>query len=264
MKKSLFLLSVFLIPSLALSQGCDTIKVKKEAKTWKGMLIDIGFNQYTTKDPSGLPDLHLWRSKNVNVYHYWGIPLGKKFTLAPGVGLGLENYSFRREEVLLQTSNNDSLIISSLNLPNFEGKKSKLAVNYVDIPLELRFQTGRFKDRAFRIAFGGKVGFLYGAHTKAKYVTNDHKIKEKHYDDFGLNGFRYGLTGRIGFGHFTVFGYYALSDLFRDNKGPQARTFSVGITLTNLFDLKDLPVRRKNNRKYLQASNQTWPLSCNY
>lgn len=90
-------------------------------------------------------------------------------------------------------------------------KKNKLAATYVGIPIMLRFETKPGDlNRSFHIAAGGFGEYLIGSHTKTKSTSND---KVKQHDDFNLNRFRYGVTGRIGYGWASLFVNYSLSEL---------------------------------------------------
>jgi hypothetical protein len=212
---------------------------RKPCEPWEGFLIDIGFNQYKS---AHMPALNAWGSKGVNVYYYYGIPLSCKITLAPGFGLGLDGYTFEEEGIRISSSSTDSLIVTypAVAPGTFRFEKSKLAVNHFDIPLELRFETGKYLEKTFRMAIGGKIGFVYNSHTKVKYtnLTTGQDVKEKTKDDFGIQGFRYGLTARVGYGYFNLFGYYSLSSLLRNNKGPEATPFVIGITLSPNYYFK--------------------------
>jgi hypothetical protein len=67
---------------------------------------------------------------------------------------------------------------------------------------------------------------------KSGTTINDYIVKEKskHY----FNSTRFSLTGRIGYGHFTAFGSYALTPIFKEGVGPKMNTLSVGLTLSGL------------------------------
>jgi hypothetical protein len=224
----------------------DSSEALNECDSWGGAVLDIGFNQYTN-NPDIL-DLDTWKSKGVNMYTYMVLPFGcSKFNLAVGLGLGLENYFFEDKSVRL-SSFGDSLTITNdaMSPPpitqTLVHQKSKLSANYFDIPLELRFQTGRYPHKTFRMAVGGKIGILFSSHTKVKYINalDGATRKEKMHDDFALENMRYGLTARIGYSYLNLFGYYSLSTLFKENKGPEITPFMIGISLSPdyLFNLK--------------------------
>ncbi len=113
--------------------------------------------------------------------------------------------------------------------------KSKLAANYFDIPVEFRFNSIKNDHRrSFKVAIGGKIGVLLTSHTKIKYKEEGTTIKLQNKQDFNLNKFRYGAHARVGVGGFNVFFYYGISELFKNNKGPQntsVTTMNLGISI---------------------------------
>lgn len=73
-----------------------------------------------------------------------------------------------------------------------------------------------------------------------KYHEYHENKKAKDKQNFNLTDFRYGLTSRISFGPFSLFGYYNLSPLFQKGKGPSLKgtvtdfnTFTVGVSLAS-------------------------------
>ena len=202
-------------------------------------VIDFGFNALQSS-PESL-ETGMIGSRTVNLYYYRDIAIGNSnFVLMPGIGVGLDRYKFDENITLTQSAdaNGDNMVsITDLNtaLPDADFKKSHLITNYIDIPLEVRYYVNADdKKRSFNIGVGGKAGILFGAHTKLKYDLNDeaNKIKEK--KEYGLNRFRYGLTGRIGIGGFNFFYYHSLSTMFDDGPAGTEDTsnITVGISVT--------------------------------
>ena len=83
------------------------------------------------------------------------------------------------------------------------------------------------------------MGTLVNAHTKGKELQdknentiNDYKVKEfsKRY----FNTTRIALTGRIGFGHFSVFSTYQVTTLFKEGVAPAMRPLTIGLTISGL------------------------------
>ncbi len=205
------------------------------------LLIDLGVNNW-----SSTPDnisLNTFESKTVNITYYYDLPLGdSKFTFTPGIGLGLEKVSFKNNYTLVSNlDNNGNLnVASSLltdNIDNvLEFGKSKLGMNYVDIPLEFRFYSRKNQySRGFRAAIGGKVGILYSTFSKYKWEdANGDKHMVKNRANYGVNRIRYGVQARVGFGGISLFGYYELSDKFDTPPagGENINNLSFGISLT--------------------------------
>jgi len=119
-------------------------------------------------------------------------------------------------------------------------KKYKLATSYLEAPVELRFRSKPGDDRrSVKAAVGLKVGMLLNAHTKGKNLenkggntVNDYKVKEFSKKFFNKN--RLAATARLGYGHFSLFGSYQITTLFKEGEGPAVRPLTVGLTLSGL------------------------------
>ncbi|MEH0157586.1 porin family protein [Limibacter armeniacum] len=177
------------------------------------------------------------QSRGINISYMYEFTLGsEKFTFHPGLGYGHESYFFDDDITLGKVDGKTVGFPISEGLIVDDVKKTKLAVNYIDVPLEFRFRTHPGKN-AFRIGVGVKGGVLFDAHTKVKYEVGDDNQKLKNKADFNLNRFRAGGTLRIGYGAFNVFGYYSFTNLFEDdafvNFSDDTRTIVVGLTLSS-------------------------------
>jgi hypothetical protein len=166
----------------------------------------------------------------VNIFGTYNYLFGKSgVSFSPGLGIGVHNM-FNSSFVY---TNNDSTYFVPIKevYPNLSYKKSKFVATYLDIPLEIRFKS----KSEFRIAFGFKFGFLIMGHSKYKGddyqdgTTNLVIYKKKKIPYLEKN--RYGFTARIGYKWLNLWGYYQLSTLFQNNKGPEMYPISVGITI---------------------------------
>jgi hypothetical protein len=108
--------------------------------------------------------------------------------------------------------------------------RNKLTSRYVQLPLLLNFNTAPGSDDGVSISVGGYAGLLWSAHTKQ---VSDENGRVKVRDDFNLNPFRYGLTARVDFKWFDFYLNYNLSEVFAENEGPSAQTFTAGINFLN-------------------------------
>ena len=227
--KKIFLL--FLAISISFTLFSQEKKDKLKFSDLPGaFVLDIGVTHY--RFAPGSMELKMLGSRGINIYYTYDIKLiGEKFSFSPGFGFGTTNYTFK-DPVTLGYSG-DTLVVKNVS-SNYKGlKKSKLAANYLDIPLELRFRSGADVN-SFKIALGVKAGILVSSLTKVKYKDDGWK-KLKNKEDFELEKFRYGVYGRVGYGAFHLFAYYSLSDLFQKNNGPQGRSitpYMIGITLS--------------------------------
>lgn len=70
--------------------------------------------------------------------------------------------------------------------------------------------------------------------TKLKY-KEDGEIKQfKNKQNFNLTSIRYGVTARVSVGNVGLFGYYSLTPIFKDGKGPDQadlNNITFGLTL---------------------------------
>jgi hypothetical protein len=214
--------------------------------------LEIGLNRGLNA-PDNF-DLGLWGSRTVNLYYQYELRILKsKFSFVPGIGVSLERFKFRNGQMLdymreddiysSPVQSFDTLVLYSWAEHLTPGlKKSQLITNYVDVPLELRFTLNPDDPaRSLKISVGGRVGYLYDAFNKIKYKEGGEIKQLKDKQNFNLNRFRYGAFAKIGFGSFSLFGYYNLTPLFKDNKGiyhdgkmyNDLNTFTAGISLSS-------------------------------
>jgi Outer membrane protein beta-barrel domain len=183
--------------------------------------LEFGFNQDLSA-PNEF-DLGFWGSRSANLYYQYDIRILKSsFSFVPGIGLSLERFKFSNDNTMGYA---DGDLESIVMIPPADAgftdiKKSQLITNYIDVPLEIKYSTKPDDPaRSFKISVGGRVGYLYDSFTKLKYKEDGEVKKLKNKEDFNLNKFRYGLSGRIGIGNFSFFCYYNLTPLFEEGKG---------------------------------------------
>lgn len=201
---------------------------------WAG--FELGINGYVDANqnidvPAEYDFLTLKYEKsidvNLNIFEQNINLVNNKLGLVTGIGLRWNNYRFDNNVVLVP----DSSKIYGFKDYSKPWEKSKLVVNYLNVPLLLEYQTNRFsRSNSFHIAAGMVLGWRYASHTKMLYKDNGrHKPKDR--DSFHLSPFRYDATVRIGWGIINLYGTYAMNTLFKDGRGPELYPFAVGITL---------------------------------
>jgi hypothetical protein len=225
-------------------------------------VMELGVNRLIDK-PNELK-YGLWGSRTLNVFYQYDMRIGKsKFSFHPGIGFGMERFKLISSKHYMPTDtttysnptlgydiNGNTTFFPAANViydddslgsidwsSSYRTKKSMMVMNYLDVPLELRFST-RPDDpaRSFKIGVGGRVGYLINAHTKIRYREAGDLKKLKDQQDFNLSRFRYSAFLKVYIGNFSFFGYYNLNPLFRDDKGPgktQAQSYTVGISLSS-------------------------------
>lgn len=108
--------------------------------------------------------------------------------------------------------------------------RNKLSLAYLDFPLEFRLKT----ESEVRVALGFKAGFNINSHTKYKgddLLDANASTKVKYSDLPNIENYRYGLVFRLGYKAVNLYGFYSLSTVFTDGKGPAIYPFSLGVSL---------------------------------
>lgn len=200
-------------------------------------MLQLGYTMWQGKpdsiNTSGFP-------RSFNAYLMFDFPFktNPKMSVAIGPGISTDNIFFEDTRVGI-ADRTATLQFTDLSDTN-SFKKYKLATAWLEAPVELRFSS-RPNDsrRSFKVAVGAKIATLLGASTKGKNLEdkngnalNDYteKIKSKNY----FNRSRLSLTGRVGFGHFSLFASYAVTPLFKEGVAPTIRPLTIGLTLSGL------------------------------
>ena len=216
----------------------DGVKVTKHDKKpkfnghWAG--FELGVNGFLNKDmvidyPAGYEFMDLNYAKsiavNINFFEQNINLIGQKLGLVTGMGISWNNYRFDKNVVLSHDGVFDG--VNDLD-PTKHYEKSKLVVSYLRVPLMLEYQTNsKMKANSFHLS-GGVVGAVrIGSHSKIIYDGN----KSKDRSDFYINPFKVDAIAKIGWGVINLYGTYSLTEMFRNNKGPVAYPFEIGITL---------------------------------
>jgi post-segregation antitoxin (ccd killing protein) len=156
--------------------------------------------------------------QNINLYD-------QKLGLVTGLGVTWNNYRFAENVILTDDGKLDGYFSDE---PGYSYQKSKLMVASLRIPLLLEFQTNsKMKTNSFHIGAGAVGSVRMWSHTKNE--INDSKTKNK--GDFYINPFILNGMATIGWGIINLYGTYSFSEMFRNDKGPVAYPFEVGITL---------------------------------
>ena len=194
-------------------------------------------------------------SPGFDIYLMHSTPFGKS-NFSFGYGLGINVHNMRsnaapQKEMKWDSASSQNVFTGKTifsRIPDYVNNNeikydnNKLTLTYLEIPLELRYKKESKKGKMFKFSVGGKAGYLLSSYTKYKGTKyegsiNDPdvgtaKIKIKNFDIPNLQSFSYGLTMRVGYGLFNIFGYYSFSDLFVNDKGPEMYPISVGICIT--------------------------------
>ncbi|MGD1846844.1 MAG: outer membrane beta-barrel protein [Salibacteraceae bacterium] len=170
-----------------------------------------------------------WFSRGLDVSLHYEFQFSKNFGFAPGIGFSTGNY-FIDGTVMSTTDSVTNITTSDIVSfdDDFNFRRHKLSSNYVEIPLEFRFKSNpNATGTSYKVALGFKAGYMVNFHTKT--VTSSNRFKDFNFDD--INPLRFGPTFRFAYGRFGLSGFYSLSSLFEDGKGPTITPVALGITL---------------------------------
>ncbi|MDQ2720458.1 MAG: PorT family protein [Bacteroidota bacterium] len=251
MKKIAFIVAGCLFFSFAFSQDSTLITTGAPTKTaniktikFKNRPADHFMIQISSDHLTGMTDSisshQKGFSRGFSAYFMLDKPFrsSPKFSLGIGAGISSSNIFFNKMDIDLN-SRATLLPFTPTDLTN-HFKKYKLAVSYLEIPLEFRY-TSKPSDvnKSFKAALGIKVGTLANVHTKGKdlldknnslITSNIEKENNKRY----INTSRFMATARLGYGVFSLFGNYGLTNILKDGAGPAMKMYQVGITISGL------------------------------
>jgi hypothetical protein len=242
MKKiALVAVSCLFISSL-MAQDTLTVKKKKTPinlanRANDHFLLQLGYTGW-----AGAPDSVNTSgfSKSFNVYFMFDFPFktNPKLSMAFGPGIASDHIKFSKTFVGIkeQTSTLQFRDVSDTN--NF--KKTKLATVYLEAPIEFRYTADPMNsDKSFKFAIGVKVGTMLKAYTRNKTLQtasggtiNDYLVKE--YSKKYFNTTRLIGTARVGLGHFSLYGSYQVTSLFKEGVAAEIRPYTIGLTLSGL------------------------------
>ena len=259
--KKLFLATLFIIPAFLVKAQKDTTVVpnvapvtttpSKHKKPWENIDISNRPNdhlmiQYGYDSWGSVPDSINTSgfSRHFNVYGMLDKPFKKNPHMSVGFGLGIgsSNIFFTDTYVNLK-SLTATLPFTNVTYSDVNHyKKFKLTTVFLELPIEFRFAGNPvMPDKGFKAALGAKIGTLLDAHIKAKDAINAsgstvygskyiQKEKEKHF----INSTRAAVTGRIGYGNFSLDGSYQFTNFLKSGVGPTINPYSIGLTISGL------------------------------
>jgi hypothetical protein len=214
-----------IIPPVSSSRAGDHFMFQLGLTSWNGKPDSI-----TTK---GL-------SRTFNAYFLFDFPFktDPKWSVGIGAGVATDNIYFDKMTVGIK-ENAPTLSFNDVSdTSNF--KKYKLTTAFLEAPVELRFSSKPYENkRSFKVAVGAKIGTLLSAGVKGKTFEDKNgntllaytlKEKSKRY----FNQTRLSVTGRIGYGPFSLFTSYAITPLFKEGTAPTVRPMTIGLTISGL------------------------------
>ena len=183
-------------------------------------------------------------SRHFNVYFMYDKPFKKNqhYSVAFGAGLGTSNIFFDDHTYANLKTSASTLPFQHLDSTANHFAKQKLTTIYVQAPVELRYYSDpAHPGTSWKAAAGLKLGALLKAYSKAKnYETASgasiygKTFIEKQEDTRFFNSTDVTLTGRVGYGIFSLDMGYTPTGYLRDGYGAVMNKFSIGLTISGL------------------------------
>lgn len=233
--KIIFLFIFLTCPWIVIAQTNEVVSETKHFNPFKVKVLD-------QEDIFGV-DLYWsdWYSKsksvktkgfsfgfNVNYYYDIAFTESAKSSFAIGIGYNLFNMHNQGRFAIVEDSitGNRSTQIQELSVQELaETKRNRIAINTIDIPIELRFRIGKKKNK-FKIYPGVKIGYNFGlAYTR---TTETGKTTINNFPD--VNNWRIAPTLRIGFKDFFIFGSVDVLPLFQNSESTRFTPIRFGIS----------------------------------
>ena len=202
-------------------------KKKPTQSHWTG--VGFAFSNLNGLDKENI-DLILNRSYSIslNVMDY-NVPLHYNWLFFTGLGFDWSRFHFRGNAGLQRGSDGITRFIPDIE--NRSYPSNKLLVYYATIPLVLEYQKKIGRGKTFFV--NGGVEGLVNLYSKSQVEirTVQDKIRKVPYRDLNILPVNFRLVLRTGFDDFSIFGYYQPYSMFQKGKGPELRSFGIGIAL---------------------------------
>ncbi len=206
------------------------LKKYSELKTYGYSEIYFGWNFWRNADGKAVDlntptttELDGWPSTT------WGFGFGgntqfgeSNFAIRYGLQFNWHFFRLKSNTVIRKVANDDgtqaTYFVEGTQGNNY--KKSTFRVTYMDLPVLVQFFSGkRGTSKGLTIAFGPYGGLRLGSSSKEKYsdVFGD-QAKDKLYNNYFVNTWRYGLMAQFGFSSFKFTAKMDLNNLFDQSK----------------------------------------------
>ncbi len=266
MKKIAFILaSICIVSSLQAQEAPKSAEKKSKSKEPKPAKVVLPKKDWSKVDLSNRTADHLviqygatnWTntpdsirigsgfSRHFNVYFMLDKPFktNPKFSVAYGAGFGTNHVFFDKQYVDLKATSARLPFRSGLvgtDSSNFD--KFKLTSIYFEIPVEVRFfGNPENTAKSWKAAVGVKVGTLLKSYTKGKNLETKNGASiygpgyiSKESNKRFLNGTRLAVSGRFGYGIFSVHGEYNILGVLKDAAGARMNSYNIGVTIGGL------------------------------
>jgi hypothetical protein len=159
----------------------------------------------------------------------YNVPLHYNWLFVTGLGFDWSRFHFRGNSALQRGSDGITRFIPDVEDRN--SNSNKLLVYYATIPLLFEYQKKIGRGKTFFV--NGGVEGLINLYSKSQVEVRtaregDRKLS---YRDLNILPVNFRMVLRTGFDDFSIFGYYQPCSMFQTGKGPELRSFGIGIAL---------------------------------
>jgi Outer membrane protein beta-barrel domain len=246
----LFVISAVIVNGQDSTKIKDTIKPGKPAKKdWSKVtmarsgdhfLMQLGIDNWANS-PDSIDPKSLSRSFGIYLMMDFPFKTNPHFSIALGLGVSSSNMYFEDTYIDISGKNNNNTTLKFQDVKDTSHfKKFKLQTAFAEIPLEFRYNSNPENlGKSFKFAVGAKIGTMLSAGTKGKNLLSSsgstvnsftQKEKSKRY----FNKTRLAVTGRIGYGSFSLFTAYQVNAYIKEGSGPDVRPYTIGLTISGL------------------------------
>ena len=215
----------------------DWSKVNLNNRAGDHLLVQIGYDGWAQR-PDSIHTKGFSRSLNIYLMYDFPFKTDPRFSVGVGAGIGSSSIFFDQQEVNVAGLSGSLAFPDKSKTDHF--KKYKLVSTYLEAPVELRFAADpEHIDKSWKGALGIKVGTLLNIHTKGKNLqsttgnSNSGYIRKESNKRY-FNSTKLAATGRIGYGHISLFGQFQFNNYIKDGLGPNVHPYSIGITFSGL------------------------------
>ena len=225
MKKIILIFILFVSFHISFSQKeeSQTDQEKKIANMdFPGHIkLNLGLNLLLDADEAMKTGVLSSRSFGLN--YMKPIFLTDNLSFNPGLGVAIENYSFKNNVLINYRYDIDDNQINFIDTLSVDSKRNKLVNSSLEFPLEFKYHFGNIDDdkNRFFIGLGTDLGIRINSFTKLKHIKNNKSIINKSKNDFGLSNYRYSLSFTFGNNNFNIYIKYFLSEFFHSKQIPE-------------------------------------------
>ncbi|MFV0328701.1 MAG: hypothetical protein ACK5KL_02575 [Dysgonomonas sp.] len=195
-------------------------KKKHLSPHWTG--FGMGFMNYDDI-PNGSLKMSKSHNFTVNLFDFHK-QIGKSnWLVVSGIGAEWSRYHFDENAALTKV---DGITTFQPAPEGIDYKSTKLLAYYITIPLLLEYQISNFH------VSGGVVGFFkYYSKSQVKYYVDNEKVVKNMGRDLNICPVDMKLRLQVGINDISVYAYYSPFSMFGKDKGPDLKTYTIGIML---------------------------------